>query len=176
VSDIETLTGPRVMLRAPTMDDAELLFERIASDPEVTRYLSWTPHPNVAETRRVIAEFFNVGGETTWLIELHDGTGPIGLCGWRQPQPHTVELGYCLGKRWWGKGIMTEVLALLIDKAENDPHVYRVTAHCHVDNIGSAAVLERSGLTFEGRMARYAVLPNISTEPQDCLLFGKALR
>jgi RimJ/RimL family protein N-acetyltransferase len=54
--------------------------------------------------------------------------------------------------------------------------VYRVTAHCHVDNTGSAAVLERSGLAFEGRMVRYAVLPNISTEPQDCLLFGKALR
>jgi ribosomal-protein-alanine N-acetyltransferase len=73
-------------------------------------------------------------------------------------------------------GIMSEVLQLLIDKAQHDPYVYRVTAHCHVDNIGSAAVLERSGLAFEGRMARYAVLPNISTEPQDCLLFGRALR
>jgi RimJ/RimL family protein N-acetyltransferase len=54
--------------------------------------------------------------------------------------------------------------------------VYRVTAHCHVDNTASARLLERSGLTFEGRLARYAVLPNISGEPQDCLLFGKALR
>jgi RimJ/RimL family protein N-acetyltransferase len=51
-----------------------------------------------------------------------------------------------------------------------------MTAHCHVDNAGSAAVLERAGLTFEGRLARYAVLPNISQEPQDCLLFGMALR
>jgi RimJ/RimL family protein N-acetyltransferase len=51
-----------------------------------------------------------------------------------------------------------------------------VTAHCHVDNTASAALLERSGLVFEGRLARYAVLPNISVEPQDCLLFGKALR
>jgi ribosomal-protein-alanine N-acetyltransferase len=83
--DVPVLTGPRVTLRAPTIDDAELLFERVASDPEVTRYLSWTPHPNVDETRRVIAEFFNVGGETTWLIDLRDGTGPVGLCGWRRP-------------------------------------------------------------------------------------------
>jgi len=173
---VPVLTGPRVTLRAPTIDDAELLFERVASDPEVTRYLSWSPHPNVAETRRVITEFFNVGGETTWLIELRDGTGAVGLCGWRRHPPHTVELGYCLGRQWWRKGIMSEVLQLLIDKAKADPHVYRVTAHCHVDNTGSAAVLERSGLAFEGRMARYAVLPNISTEPQDCLLFGKALR
>jgi len=40
----------------------------------------------------------------------------------------------------------------------------------------SARLLERSGLTFEGRLARYAVLPNVSAEPQDCLLFGKAIR
>jgi RimJ/RimL family protein N-acetyltransferase len=176
IPDVPVLTGPRVTLRAPTIDDAEPLFERIASDPEVTRFLSWTPHPNVAETRRVITEFFNVGAETTWLIELHDGTGPVGLCGWRRHQPHTVELGYCLGRQWWRKGIMSEVLQLLIEKARNDPNVYRVTAHCHVDNTGSAAVLERSGLNFEGRIVRYAVLPNISTEPQDCLLFGKAPR
>jgi ribosomal-protein-alanine N-acetyltransferase len=176
VSDIQVLTGPRVTLRAPTVDDADLLFERIASDPEVTRYLSWRPHPNVDETRRVITEFFNVGGETTWLIELRDGGGPIGLCGWRRPQPHIVDFGYCLGRPWWRQGLMTEVVQLLLDKARRDPSVYRVTAHCHVDNTASARLLERSGLAFEGRLARYAVLPNISAEPQDCLLFGKALR
>jgi [ribosomal protein S5]-alanine N-acetyltransferase len=176
VSDIQVLTGPRVTLRAPTVEDAELLFERITSDPEVTRYLSWSPHPSVNETRRVITEFFNVGGETTWLIELRDGGGPIGLCGWRRPQPHIVDFGYCLGRPWWRQGIMTEVLQLLLDKARRDPSVYRVTAHCHVDNTASAGLLERSGLAFEGRLARYAVLPNISAEPQDCLLFGKALR
>jgi [ribosomal protein S5]-alanine N-acetyltransferase len=176
VSEVEVLNGPRVMLRAPTVDDAEPLFERVASDPEVTRYLSWSPHPNVDETRRVITELFNVGDETTWLIELRDGGGPIGLCGWRRPHPHTVELGYCLGRQWWRQGIITEVVQLLVDKAQRDPTVYRVTAHCHVDNTASARLLERSGLTLEGRMARYAVLPNISNEPQDCLLFGKALR
>ena len=40
----------------------------------------------------------------------------------------------------------------------------------------SARLLESSGLAFEGRLARYAVLPNISEEPQDCLLFGKAIK
>ena len=71
---------------------------------------------------------------------------------------------------------MSEAVRLLLDKARRDPTVYRVTAHCHVDNIASARLLEHSGLTFEGRLARYAILPNISVEPQDCLLFGKALR
>ncbi len=174
--DIEVLTGRRVILRAPAIEDAEPLFERITSDPEVSRYMSWRRHRDVDETRRVITEMFNVGGETTWLIELRDGGGPIGVCGWRRPQPHIIDFGYFLGRRWWRRGFMTEAVQLLLDKAQRDPTVYRVTAHCHVDNIGSAAVLERSGLTFEGRMARYAVLPNLSDEPQDCLLFGKAVR
>jgi [ribosomal protein S5]-alanine N-acetyltransferase len=175
MSDIEVLNGPQVTLRAPTLDDAELLFERTASDPEVSRYMSWRPHPDVDETRRVIREIFNVGGETTWLIELRGG-GPIGVCGWRRPQPHIIDIGYCLGRQWWRQGIMSEVMQLLLDKAQRDPSVYRVTAHCHVDNSSSARLLERSGLTLEGRLARYAVLPNISAEPQDCLVFGKALR
>jgi RimJ/RimL family protein N-acetyltransferase len=175
VADIEVLTGPRVMLRAPRLDDADVLFERIASDPEVTRYLSWSPHPDVAETRRVITELFNVGDEKTWLIELRDG-GPVGLCGWRRPQNYSVELGYCLGRRWWRQRIMSEVLPLLIEEAQRDPAVYRVYAYCHVDNTGSARVLDRSGLALEGRLVRYGMFPNISTEPQDCLMFAKALR
>jgi RimJ/RimL family protein N-acetyltransferase len=175
MSDVEVMNGPRVTLRAPTVDDADLIFERMASDPEVSRYMSWRPHRDVGETRRVITEIFNVGGETTWLI-LRSGDGPIGLCGWRRPQPHIIDFGYYLGRRWWRQGIMSEAVQLLLDKAQRDPTVYRVTAHCHVDNIASARLLERSGLTLEGRLARYAVLPNISLEPQDCLLFGKALR
>ena len=116
-----SVNGPRVTLRAPTLDDAELLFERVASDPEVPRYMSWRPHPDVDETRRVITDVFNVGGETTWLIELREGGGPIGVCGWRRPQPHIIDFGYCLGRRWWRQGIMSEVVQLLLAKAQRDP-------------------------------------------------------
>jgi RimJ/RimL family protein N-acetyltransferase len=150
MSEVEVLHGPRVILRAPRLDDAEALFERIASDPEVPRYMSWRPHPDVDETRRVIREIFNVGGETTWLVELRDGGGPIGLCGWRRPQLHIIDFGYCLGRPWWRQGLMSEAVQLLLDKAQRDPTVYRVTAHCHVDNVASARLLEGSGLTPEG--------------------------
>jgi RimJ/RimL family protein N-acetyltransferase len=175
MADDAVLTGPRAMLRAPRLDDAEALFERIASDPEVTRYLSWPPHPNIAETRRVITELFNVGDERTWLIEL-PGIGPVGLCGWRRPQPHSIELGYCLGRRWWRQGIMSEAVTMLVEQARRDPVVYRVNAYCHVDNVGSARVLERCGLALEGRLVRYGTFPNISAEPQDCLMLATAVR
>lgn len=170
----QILAGPRVRLRPPVLDDAEALFARIASDPEVTRYLSWRPHSGVAETRRVITTLFNAGEEHTWLVEL-DGE-VAGLCAWRRPQPHAVELGYCLARPWWGRGLMSEAVSLLLDDVQSDPAVYRASAYCHVDNGGSAGVLRRCGLSLEGRLARYGLFPNISDEPQDVLLFGKAVR
>jgi [ribosomal protein S5]-alanine N-acetyltransferase len=174
MAEVPVLAGPRVILRAPRVDDADVLFERIASDPEVTRYLSWPTHSDVAETRRVITELFNVGGEKTWLIEL-DGE-PVGLCGWRAIDGHSISIGCCLGRRWWRQGIMSEVLPLLLEQAQRDADLYRVSAYCHVDNTGSARVLERSGLALEGRLVRYGMFPNLSSEPQDCLLFAKAVR
>jgi RimJ/RimL family protein N-acetyltransferase len=71
---------------------------------------------------------------------------------------------------------MAEVLSLLLDEAQRLPAVYRVYAYCHVDNTVSARVLERGGLSLEGRVVRYGMFPNLSTEPQDCLLFAKALK
>jgi [ribosomal protein S5]-alanine N-acetyltransferase len=148
------LTGPRVRLR----------------------YLSWTPHPNVAETLHVISDVFNVGADPTWLIEMRDTGEVVGTCGWIRSRPSTVELGYCLSRRWWRQGIMSEVAEVLVEEARRDPTVYRVTAYCHVDNAGSAGVLRRCGLALEGRLARYAVFPNLGPEPQDCLMYGKAVR
>jgi ribosomal-protein-alanine N-acetyltransferase len=174
--NVRTLNGTRVRLRAPRLADADAMFAALTSDPEVTRYLSWTPHPDVQETRRVITELFNVGDEPTWLIEWHDTNELVGTCGWLRPRPHAVDLGYCLGRRWWRRGIMSEVVGVLIDEARLDPTVYRVSAYCHVDNAGSAAVLRHCGLALEGRLARYAVFPNLGPEPQDCLMFATALR
>lgn len=124
--DDTVLTAARVTLRAPHLDDAEELFVRVAADPEVTRYLSWSPHPDVAETRRVISEVFNVGNGRTWVIELRATGEPIGLCGWRRPESHSVELGYCLARRWWGRQIMSEVVSVLVDALRRDRTVYRV--------------------------------------------------
>ncbi|OMB94016.1 GNAT family acetyltransferase [Mycobacterium sp. NS-7484] len=170
----QILAGPRVRLRPPVVEDAEALYAEIASDGEVTRYLSWRPHSGVAETRRVITTLFNVGDELTWLVEI-DGD-VAGLCAFRRLQPYSVEVGYCLARSWWGRGLMSEAVSLMLAEVQADPTVYRVSAYCHADNAGSAAVLRRCGLSLEGRLARYGMFPNLSDEPQDVLLFGKAVR
>ncbi|AGZ53466.1 GNAT family N-acetyltransferase [Mycobacterium kansasii] len=173
----EYLEGSRLLLRPPVLDDAEALFDGIAHDPEVTRYLLWTPHPDVGETRRVITEHFNVGDdERTWLLVPRDSGDIVGLISCRSRARHSVEIGYCLGRRWWGLGLMSEALGVLLAELAADPRVYRVWATCHVDNTRSARLLQRAGFVFEGRLRRHSVYPNLGPEPHDSLLYAKILR
>jgi RimJ/RimL family protein N-acetyltransferase len=171
------IDGTRLVLRPPMLDDAGALFQRVARDPEVTKYLLWTPHPDVAATRRVITEKLNIADDDrTWAITLRNSDDVIGLTSCRRPVPHSVEIGYCIGRRWWGKGYMPEVLDMLLTALQADRGVYRVWGTCHVDNERSARVLLRAGFALEGRLVRHAVYPTMGPEPQDSLLYAKALR
>ncbi|KZS70293.1 GNAT family acetyltransferase [Mycobacterium kansasii] len=173
----EYLEGSRLLLRPPVLDDAETLFDGITGDPEVTRYLLWSPHPDVAETRRVITEHFNADGdERTWLLVLRGSGDIVGLISCRSRVRHSVEIGYCLGRRWWDRGFMSEALAVLLAELAADPCVYRVWATCHVDNTRSARLLQRAGFALEGRLGRDSVYPTLGPEPHDSLLYAKILR
>ncbi len=171
------IAGPRLLLRPPVLDDAGALFQRVARDPEVTKYLLWAPHLNVAATRQVITEKLNItGDERTWVIELRHSGEVIGLTSCKRPVSHSVEIGCCLGKRWWGKGLMSEVFDMLLTALDADREVYRVWATCNVENERSARLLEHAGFFLEGRLARHAVYPSLGPEPQDSLLYAKILR
>ena len=173
----ERIAGPRLLLRLPVPADAGTLFQRVARDPEVTKYLLWTPHPDVAATRRVITERLNVEDHArTWAILLRHSDEIIGMISGRLSVRHSVEVGYCIGRRWWGKGLMFEALDMLVAALNADRHVYRVWATCNVDNARSAQLLERAGFLLEGRLARHAVYPNLGPEPRDSLLYAKTLR
>ncbi|CAM4330250.1 Ribosomal-protein-serine acetyltransferase [Mycobacterium basiliense] len=171
------LSGPRLLLRPPVLDDADALFERIAGDPEVTRFLLWTVHPDAAETRRVILhQLIEADRERTWVVTLRGSNDIVGLLSCRRFARHSAEVGYCLARRWWGMGLMSEALNLLLDQLAADPAIYRVWATCHVDNGRSALLLQRAGFVLEGRLARNAVYPNVAPEPDDSLLYAKILR
>jgi ribosomal-protein-alanine N-acetyltransferase len=172
----ERITGPRLLLRMPVVDDAGALFQRVARDPQVTKYLLWTPHPDVAATRGVITERLNVDDfARTWVIVRQHSDEIIGMISGRLSVRHSVEIGYCVGRRWWGKGLMSEALKMLLDTLDADREVYRVWATCHVDNERSVGLLLRAGFLLEGRLIRHAVYPNLGPEPRDSLLYAKAL-
>ena len=83
-----------------------------------------------------------------------------------------AELGYGLGKAFWGKGYTTEAARTVVDWALAQPSIYRVWAVCDVDNIGSRRVMEKIGMQREGILRREIIHPNISAEPRDCYLYS----
>ncbi|MFH1467322.1 MAG: GNAT family N-acetyltransferase [Pseudomonadota bacterium] len=165
---------PRLVLRAPRLDDARAIFEEYATDPEVTRYMMWRPHTRAEETRAFVEGLVHGhggGGELTWVITANGEDRALGTihC---VPQGHMVELGYVLARRCWGQGFMTEAARAVTGWAVGLPTIRRVWATCDVENLASAKVLENIGMTREGVLRRWAVRPNVSSEPRDTLVFA----
>ncbi|MGH6943752.1 MAG: GNAT family N-acetyltransferase, partial [Geminicoccaceae bacterium] len=80
---------------------------------------------------------------------------------------------YVLARPFWGRGYMTEAVRALIRAALADPWIFRVWAFCDVENLASARVMEKAGMSFEGRLRRWTVHPNVGPEPRDVLCYAK---
>jgi ribosomal-protein-alanine N-acetyltransferase len=170
----ERLTTARLRLRPATVADADALFAAYASDPEATRYLSWRTHRSVDETREFLAgaqASWRDEREWIWVLSTADDDQQIGALG-AANTPHGIEIGYVLGRAWWGEGLVSEALAELMRWLRAQPDVFRIWAYCAVGHVRSARVLERSGMTYEGTLRRWVVLPNLADEPCDARVFS----
>ncbi|MBI1813969.1 MAG: GNAT family N-acetyltransferase [Deltaproteobacteria bacterium] len=170
----EIIRTARLLLRPPRLDDAAAIFHAYTRDPDVTRYLVWTPKQSVSEVgdfiRRSMAAW-SAGSQFPWVITLHGSSGPIGMIDLRMAE-HAAEIGYVLARAEWNKGYMTEALRAVIDAAIALPGIYRVWATCDIDNVASARVLEKAGMLREGTLRRAVVHPNLSPEPRDALCYA----
>ena len=170
----QRFTTGRLRLRPVTVADAEALFDAYAGDPQATRYLSWRTHETVAETREFLAgaqASWHDDSEWIWVLLLRPEERPIGAIG-AVDTPHGIEIGYVLGVDWWGRGLMSEALDQIMAWFQLQPDVHRVWAYCAVDHVRSARVLERSGMTYEGTLRRWVVLPNLADGPCDARVFS----
>jgi RimJ/RimL family protein N-acetyltransferase len=163
------LETPRLVLRRPRMDDAEAVHNGYASDPEVCRYLTWKPNESLAQTREFMRGHLDVIDSSpnfTWAITQKGSDILIGMIELRM-NGHKADFGYVLSRAFWGRGFVTEALRAVLDFALTLPALYRVWGVCDVDNIASARVMEKAGLTYEGTLRRNIIHPNISDEPRD---------
>lgn len=170
-----TLTTERLLLRPPRVEDAVAIFERYASDPEVTRYLSWKTHASVNETTAFLNQLLHPPADNHdrhWAICLDGDPLPCGMTtvfGSGQ----LVALGYVLQRSLWGRGVMPKALRAVAAEVWRDERTWRLQALAHVDNIGSRRVMEKCGLRLEGVLRRRFVMPQIGSEPQDCALYAQ---
>lgn len=169
------LTTPRLTLRAYRPGDHAAMFANWASDPEVTRYLTWPTHASEAVSRNVIDMWIESYVSPTvyhWGITLAgELIGDIAAVNWKDSTA-CVEIGYCLCRRFWGQGIMTEALSAVIDFLFDRVGFYRITLMHDTRNPASGRVMQKCGLQYEGihrgacrypdgtwcDVARYAIL------------------
>jgi [ribosomal protein S5]-alanine N-acetyltransferase len=86
------------------------------------------------------------------------------------------DFGYILCRNNWGQGFATEAASCVVRRALALPPIFRVWATCHPANLASARVLEKSGLTYEGRLARWEPRPNLGEDAGDSLVYAATWR
>ena len=177
--EIET---ERILLRRFHSGDGQAMYRNWASDPDVARFLTWPPHAS-AEISEQIASQWAADSEKAdfyqWAIVPKSTGEPIGsLSVVRQNDDlRQCEIGYCMGKRWWGHGLMAEAVRAVLRYLILDVGMIRVQAKHDVNNPNSGRVMQKAGMTFEGILrqadrnntgfcdvAVYSILANELTE------------
>lgn len=170
----ETFVTNRLRLRPPAFSDAETIFNTYATDIEVTRYLIWQPHKDIEETKAFLEraiEGWSTENEFSWVITSKESGELIGMAGLRV-RDFKADLGYVLGRHFWGNGFATEAVTPIASWALAQPRIYRVWAMCDVENAASARVLEKVGMKREGIMRRSQMHRGVSTEPRDSYCYA----
>jgi len=172
-----TIETERLILRRYKIEDAQAMYDNWASDPEVTKYLTWPTYTSVEPAKAIISEWvaaYENDDFYQWTIVLKEnGEEPIGSISVvdKDDRIMKAEIGYCLSRRFWHRGIMSEALKAVIGYMIEQVGMNRVEARHDTNNPNSGAVMKKCGMKYEGTnrqadwnnqgicdAARYAIL------------------
>ena len=171
------LETPRLVLAQPKAIDAEAIFERYASNPDVTRFLGWPRHQSIADTHAFLK--FSEAEWERWpagpyLIWSRQDQLLLGSSGFAFDKLDEAATGYVLAKDAWGKGFATEALGAIVEVARHIG-VVRLCALCHPQHRPSWHVLEKAGFTRDTSWSRQVEFPNLAPgELQDVVCYALA--
>ena len=159
----KTIETDRLILRKPTVDDAEAIFNNWANDPIVTKHLSWEPHKSIDVTREYLNNKLEKkqddGYMFDWLVILKETNEIIGEITAVKVSVINkfVEMGHCYGRKYWNKGYATEALKAFIQYMFKLVGVEKVIA-CHSsENPASGKVMIKAGMHYDAALPKYVV-------------------
>jgi ribosomal-protein-alanine N-acetyltransferase len=156
------MDGERLVIAVPNLSDAPHLFQLVGGVDrlEVTAGLIWDGPDEVSQTIEFIEQAKTATyGEHGFNWALKDRSGEItgeagralGMIGTRPVgPPGRGDVGYWLGRPYWGKGLMTEALTLVLDLCFTELDLAKIEAEVFVGNERSARLVERLGMRLEG--------------------------
>ena len=143
------LQTPRLILRPGREDDAENLYI-YARDPEVGPPAGWPPHTSAENSREIIRTVL-CAPEIYAVCRKADGI-PIGSIGLHRndlaEQEDEYELGYWIGRPFWGQGLIPEASRELLRHAFEDLGMCRIWCGHYDGNIKSRRVQEKLGFVY----------------------------
>ncbi len=146
---IPIIETERLILRGWKPEDFEA-HARFMADPDVVRYLSGeTLSRNDAwRNMATIVGHWMLRGYGFWALERKSDGAFVGRCGlWNPEGWPALEVGWTLGKEYWGQGYASEAACAALDFAFLTQNVDRMISIIDTRNIASQKVAERLGET-----------------------------
>ena len=130
------------------------MYKNWASDLETLKYLPWGPHSDISVTRRRILswiENYKYTNVYNWAIYLKSAGEVIGSISVElsDEKEETCEVGYCIGKAFWGREIMPEALRAVIHYLFYEVGYKKIIARHDVLNRASGRVMQKAGMKFD---------------------------
>ncbi|MFA6730227.1 MAG: GNAT family protein [Eubacteriales bacterium] len=153
-SALPELTTERLILKKIVPENAGDMYS-YASLGEVTKYLLWSPHLNLAETKGYIEYLqreYKRGNYADWGITYKENGAFIGTIGFANLDTNNNwgEIGYVLNPDYHGKGIMTEAVKVILKVGFAYLGLHRIQARIMEGNDASVRLVERLGFRKEG--------------------------
>ena len=136
-----------LILRRYRTEDAEALYEKLGTDPDMARYSGWNPYATqglAQETVRRFMESYEEAHAYSWVMDV-DGlvVGTIGAYDYVEDQ---IEVGFSVARAWRGRGFATEALRKVLKYLTENEGISCVTAWCAGENAASRSVMEKAGM------------------------------
>lgn len=155
--EIPHLGSARIELGKISAADADAIREMTAN-PSVYRYLpTFLFEKQCADADEMIRLVYEEPFTAKQSLILAIRTKADGaLCGFAEfyglrDDAHKVSIGYRLLERYWGRGIASETVALMVDYLFTQTDIELVTASVMIENAASSRVLEKNGFTCSAR-------------------------
>ena len=151
--EIET---DRLLLRQFKEEDVSAAFHNWTSDDKVTEYLRWPTHKSIEITKSIMKEWVNLYKNKDfyqWAIIFKEyGDEPIGTISVvnKNEKLNIMHIGYCIGSKWWNRGITSEAFSGIIPYLFEKVKVNRIESQHDPNNPNSGKVMMKCGLKYEG--------------------------
>lgn len=146
------LKSRRIFLRPWNEEDAPRLYD-LARDPDIGPRAGWPIHTSVENSREIIRNILSA--PETYALMLQENDLPVGSIGLKKPEERfedlfgrQLEIGYWLGKKFWGCGLMPEAVNLMLKHGFEDLNCAAIWCAHYDFNDQSRRVIEKCGFHY----------------------------